>query len=108
MNFINRQQQRQRERAAQRFNQRQTFSKDEVKGMNVASYNLGVEHALEAVAIVFGLGKKRLDRVREKLEWLQYLDFKDFRNTGNVNQVKLNRDMRRKLNPSRKGKVLDE
>ncbi|GKU79320.1 hypothetical protein [Paenibacillus sp. L3-i20] len=111
---MNRQKVREFERKGAAFESRKAFAPNEVVAMNNASYALGVEHALEAVAIVYGLGDKRVERVREKLRTLQELDFnhspeaKAAHEMNNMYKVKLNRAIRRANDPKRKGAFIDD
>lgn len=106
---MNRQKRREVERGANHFEQRKSFAPNEVKEMNLTAFDMGARYALEAVALEYGLGEKRLKKVQQRLEWLWNLDeIKDFRGTGNVNRLRLNRAARRALDNSKKGAVLDE
>lgn len=107
---MDRAEKKRRQRAVSRFNERRTFTPDEVKQMNIAAYEMGAQHIAEAVADVYGLGDKRLERIKEKLELLQQRDFSDFKATGNIEKVIFNRDQRRLLlseAEKRKTKILD-
>lgn len=111
---MNRQQRKEFERKGVAFDSRKAFAPAEVVAMNNASYSLGVEHGLEAVALVYGLGETRLAKVKEKLRLLQELDFnhspdaKAAHQMNNMYKVKLNRAMRRAADPNKKGALLDE
>lgn len=93
---MNRQERRQKERIIESYARRSSFSKSEVEELNTEAYALGVEHALDAVAIVYGLGEVRLARIKEKLELIQKVDFMEYEKAGeNVKQITLNRELRR-------------
>jgi hypothetical protein len=68
---LSRQQRREKERSAKKFNQRQTFTKAEVEAMNQHSYEHGTAFALWAAAKVLGLGETRLDRIRMEIADLE-------------------------------------
>lgn len=111
---MNRQQIREFERRGVAFDSRKAFAPVEVVAMNNASYSLGVDHALEAVSLVYGLGPTRLERIKEKLRILQELDFnhspeaKAAHQMNNLYKVKVNRAMRRAAEKSKKGVILDD
>ncbi|WP_138751099.1 hypothetical protein [Paenibacillus sinopodophylli] len=111
---MNRQKRKEFERKGMAFDSRKAFAPSEVVAMNNASYGLGVEHALEAVALVYGLGDKRVARIKEKLLILQELDFNHSPDAvkahemNNMYKVKLNRAMRRAADSNKKGAFLDD
>ena len=80
---MNRNERRRRERAAKRYDQRQTFTKTELEEANEIAYALGVDKALEAAAKVLGLGPTRIERVRNQLARIEYETFiKPFEGEG--------------------------
>lgn len=68
---LSRQQRRERDRAAQKYENKKTFTKAEVVAMNQASYEHGTAFALYAASKVLGLGEVRLDRIRLELKALE-------------------------------------
>lgn len=68
---LSRQQRRERERNAKRYDSRQTFTKKEVEDMNAHAFKLGTGMALYAAKKVLGLGDVRLDRVRKEILLLE-------------------------------------
>lgn len=63
---------RQREIAA--WNERKTFVQKEIIAGNYAAYAVGVGHALDAAATLFGIGDTRVQRFQEKLQLVQRAD----------------------------------
>lgn len=53
---------------------RKTFVQREIIEGNYAAYAVGVGHALDAAATLWGLGEVRLQRFREKLQLVQQAD----------------------------------
>jgi hypothetical protein len=72
---ISRQQRRQMERSAKKFDRRNMFTKSEVEKANAAAYEYGKQIALQAAAKVLGLGEKRLARIEEEANRLEYQTF---------------------------------
>ena len=70
-----RQQKRAESRRAKKYDNRQTFTKEELEEMNAASYEYGKRFALEAARKTLGLGEKRLARVNEELARIKYQHF---------------------------------
>lgn len=71
----NRAERRRHERKAAQYDKRTHFTKAEVETMNTASYQLGIQHTLEAANIKLGIGPARQEKIREGLKLLQALDF---------------------------------
>lgn len=72
---MNRQQRRATERKGNAYEQRKTFTKEEVEKMNIAAYDLGVKHTLESANIHCGIGPQRQKKISDGLKLLQQLDF---------------------------------
>jgi hypothetical protein len=75
MGKLSRQQKRQRDRLAKKYDSRTSFTKDEVEKANASAYEYGKKIALQAAASVLGLGEKRLQRVNEEVSRLEYKTF---------------------------------
>lgn len=75
---MNRAERRQKQRNVKAFENRQTFSKAEFEKANEAAYDIGVQHALEAMKTVLKIGPKRRSRVVEEITRLQHRDFVQF------------------------------
>lgn len=68
---LSRQQRRERQRAAKRYDQKTSFAKQEMEAASEVSYQYGKAFALYAAQQVLGLGDVRLDRVRLEIEALE-------------------------------------
>jgi len=85
---MNRAQRRQMERSKKKYEQRQTFTKEEVEGMNEQAYKYGVAFALQAAKEVLNLGEVRLDRVRFKLKEFEFEYFQQLRPfKGDIDEI---------------------
>lgn len=82
-NKLTRQQKRSMQRSGKKFEERQTFTKDELHNANMASYEYGKQLVLLAAKEVIGLGPKRLDRIAEVIDRLEFEAFvKPFEGEG--------------------------
>lgn len=72
---MNRAERRQKQRSAQKYDGRQMFTKKELELSNEKSYELGVNHCIEAMKEEFGIGPKRMAAFMERLRWIQYQNF---------------------------------
>lgn len=96
---------RRRQRKADEFAKRKTFTPDEVRQMNLDCYEFGGQHVLEAVKEIYGLGETRLQRIRDRVAELQRADFGGFEETGNVGRAVMNRDRRRAFSQAVKAEI---
>jgi hypothetical protein len=64
---MNRAQRRQRERSAQNYDNRKTFTKQELEDMNTHAFKIGTAMALYAAQQTMGLGEVRMDRMRKAI-----------------------------------------
>lgn len=71
----NRADRRQKQRNAKKYDATETFTKQQVEVMNERSYDLGVQHAVQAMKEEFGIGPKREKLFEERLRWIQYQVF---------------------------------
>lgn len=72
---LNRQQRRNMQRKGLKYENKESFTKEELQKGNTAAYEYGKQLALLAATEVIGLGPKRLDRINEVLERLEYQTF---------------------------------
>jgi len=68
---MNRAERRRRQRSAQAFDTRQTFSKKELEEMNSRAFQIGTAMALYATQQTLKLGPTRMDRIRSELKKLE-------------------------------------
>lgn len=74
---MNRADKRREERNRKKYEKRQTFSKEEVRVMNLAAYLLGVQWALQATRDVTGYGETRMKRIASRVKEIEGQELDD-------------------------------
>lgn len=72
---MNRAERRRIARSAKKFDQRNSFTREEVEKANASAYEYGKQLALKAAKKVLKLGDTRLNRIEEELKRQEYETF---------------------------------
>lgn len=72
---LSRQQKRAMQRKGKKYEEKVSFTKEELQNANMAAYEYGKQLAILAATEVIGLGPKRLDRITEVIEKLEFQTF---------------------------------